>query len=434
VRALTLLEDALVDDDDPLLLEVAGYALQRPRATAGRNDPCPCGSGRKYKVCHLGKERHSLADRMDWLYSKARRYLSDNRSRMVGAELATVMAEASQASGILLELLESPLVDDVALSEAGVFDDFLAERSALLPDDEVLLATQWSLVERSVFEIETAASGTLRLRDLRTGDRITVVNVNDEHDPRPGDVLIGRPLPVGDTWRALSGFVPLPDSMRDDAIQVLDGADPFAVAELVGRTWAPPTMQNTDGHTLVFHELRYALADPAAARAALDAADLSDDGDGSYTLVRDSKNQRDTVIMSFALDDSTLVVSVNSDERAQEAHEMVARLLPDAELVDDDLRTLDEMLRDAPPPDGEDPLDLDDETMAAVLDEHIREMERRWVDEPVPALHGLTPREAAGDPIGRVELERLLASFEAHGAGNPATYDVARLRALLDMT
>lgn len=22
----------------------------------GRNDPCPCGSGRKYKTCHLGKE------------------------------------------------------------------------------------------------------------------------------------------------------------------------------------------------------------------------------------------------------------------------------------------------------------------------------------------------------------------------------------------
>jgi uncharacterized protein YecA (UPF0149 family) len=30
----------------------------RPRATAkiGRNDPCPCGSGRKYKKCCLAKE------------------------------------------------------------------------------------------------------------------------------------------------------------------------------------------------------------------------------------------------------------------------------------------------------------------------------------------------------------------------------------------
>jgi hypothetical protein len=37
--------------------------LQRLRNT-GRNDECPCGSGRKYKKCHLGedseKERLSL--------------------------------------------------------------------------------------------------------------------------------------------------------------------------------------------------------------------------------------------------------------------------------------------------------------------------------------------------------------------------------------
>ena len=31
----------------------------------GRNDPCPCGSGKKYKNCHAGKEhRLSLATRL----------------------------------------------------------------------------------------------------------------------------------------------------------------------------------------------------------------------------------------------------------------------------------------------------------------------------------------------------------------------------------
>jgi preprotein translocase subunit SecA len=30
-----------------------GEALKRPVvARVGRNDPCPCGSGKKYKVCH----------------------------------------------------------------------------------------------------------------------------------------------------------------------------------------------------------------------------------------------------------------------------------------------------------------------------------------------------------------------------------------------
>jgi uncharacterized protein len=32
-----------------------GTAKARPTENAARNDPCPCGSGRKYKHCCLGK-------------------------------------------------------------------------------------------------------------------------------------------------------------------------------------------------------------------------------------------------------------------------------------------------------------------------------------------------------------------------------------------
>ena len=33
-----------------------------------RNDPCPCGSGKKYKLCHLGKptEVHQQAVKRHW--------------------------------------------------------------------------------------------------------------------------------------------------------------------------------------------------------------------------------------------------------------------------------------------------------------------------------------------------------------------------------
>ena len=33
----------------------------------GRNEPCPCGSGKKYKKCCLGKERQSAAQLLDML-------------------------------------------------------------------------------------------------------------------------------------------------------------------------------------------------------------------------------------------------------------------------------------------------------------------------------------------------------------------------------
>ena len=34
-----------------------GVELRRDMPKVGRNDPCPCGSGKKYKHCHLKKDR-----------------------------------------------------------------------------------------------------------------------------------------------------------------------------------------------------------------------------------------------------------------------------------------------------------------------------------------------------------------------------------------
>jgi uncharacterized protein YecA (UPF0149 family) len=36
-----------------LVLAVEDAQLQKAFAKAGRNEPCPCGSGRKFKHCHV---------------------------------------------------------------------------------------------------------------------------------------------------------------------------------------------------------------------------------------------------------------------------------------------------------------------------------------------------------------------------------------------
>ena len=42
--------DAGLDLDPNLLLD--RQPVYRTEPKIGRNDPCPCGSGRKYKLCH----------------------------------------------------------------------------------------------------------------------------------------------------------------------------------------------------------------------------------------------------------------------------------------------------------------------------------------------------------------------------------------------
>jgi hypothetical protein len=51
--------DAAPSPDDPIEEADAPPSL-RSAFVAGRNDPCPCGSGRKYKRCHLVADREAL--------------------------------------------------------------------------------------------------------------------------------------------------------------------------------------------------------------------------------------------------------------------------------------------------------------------------------------------------------------------------------------
>jgi hypothetical protein len=426
-------DDIEFDAGAELLEEVAGFTRARPSRAAGRNDPCPCGSGRKYKVCHLGRERAPLADRASWLYAKARRYLRDNRFRPLVLEVAQTIEEASgRSAGFLLHLVDSELTADLVLCEAGVFEDFVRERHELLPDDEALLAASWQLVERSLFEVEGLRHDELDLRDLRTGDRITVSNVTPSDRTTIGTRLLGRPLPVEGAWRALSGFIPV-GALVDEVLDVLDDPDPFVVADLTGRLLAPPRIQNTDGQDLVFHEVTYALADRGAAWDAFRASTLDWDGDTTFSLLRSTASQSDTVIATFELDADRLLVSANSDERLAEAEAIVTALVADATLVDHERRGIDEVMADAEAagPAARIDHDPDDPALVAVLEAHVRTLEQRWVDEPVPALGNRTPREAAADPIGRHELDRLLRTFD--GVTSPGAMSAARLRGLLGM-
>jgi tetratricopeptide (TPR) repeat protein len=47
-------------DDSPEAREARMAEAQARRAAADRNDPCPCGSGRKYKKCHLQGDEGAL--------------------------------------------------------------------------------------------------------------------------------------------------------------------------------------------------------------------------------------------------------------------------------------------------------------------------------------------------------------------------------------
>ena len=170
-RGLGLLRRAGAGPDHPLVVLLEAHRAE-PRRDLGRNEPCWCGSGRKYKKCHLGREQLALAERVNWLYEKAAQYVHIAGWRDL---LAEVGYERYRHTHDLAEALAAgmadPLVMDAVLFEGGAFAEFLEVRGSLLPDDERLLAEQWLLVDRSVFEVERVNPGeSVTVRDVRNGD------------------------------------------------------------------------------------------------------------------------------------------------------------------------------------------------------------------------------------------------------------------------
>jgi hypothetical protein len=52
--------------------------LKRAVAKVGRNDPCPCGSGKKYKQCHMRQDQAKASGRVTAVAANGQRQPSKN--------------------------------------------------------------------------------------------------------------------------------------------------------------------------------------------------------------------------------------------------------------------------------------------------------------------------------------------------------------------
>jgi hypothetical protein len=135
------------------------------------------------------------------------------------------------------------------------------------------------------------------------------------------------------------------------------------------------------------------------------------------------------------------VISTNSHERADRILDRLHDALPVTVVAD--TRTPVDLSGGLPGSGGRSPglpdlgrlRGLDDDLATGdVAEQTADQLERRWCAEPVPALGGLTPRDAAADPTRREQLIRLIASFEHQPAPEGAiTMRPHRLRALLGL-
>ena len=194
---------------------------------ASRNQPCPCGSGRKYKACCRVRDLecgvHPLPHRAPALYAMLATYARRGSNRMVTDRMAACAIGAPHAAMLAL---------DLAIFDGGAARRFLAARGHLLREDERALLGEWLAEPVDMYEVSSVRPGSeLSLRSLVGGpqrvpqrDRMFSLSV------RRLDIVVGRLLPDGARpegggrhLQALGGMGILPRDLREAAEALFPG-------------------------------------------------------------------------------------------------------------------------------------------------------------------------------------------------------------------
>jgi hypothetical protein len=190
---------------------------------------------------------------------------------------------------------------------------------------------------------------------------------------------------------------------------------------------APPVPQivTAEGDPLTFAKVVFEVVDGAAMQSALGGHPaLEPQDDRSYAWLEDGEGPR-RGLGALIPGPRQLVVETTSRARAERGRAFVEDLLGSAVRYKTTLYESLEAAMAKPPArrrkDAEIPPEVERELMTRFYEEHYR----KWLDEPIPALGGRTPRHAARLKTVRPKLVDLLKGLENRmehdrRAGRPA--------------
>ena len=428
----------------------------------GRNEPCPCNSGKKYKHCHWDAERSALSEStramrlhdmdrglVERLLKFASVALGKDWFKEILAELDDLEVDESMA-----QLIFTCSVYEWAVEEGTVVEIFLRSRPPGLSESEQAWLEAQTRGWLSIWEIQEVTPGVgVTVRDLFSGEERRVLEQGGSRSLKPRDAILARVVDF-EGMTVFCGMHPrsLPPREAASVIVALRkslgvGTRKVPVSRLQAEvplqgwiiTWGLgvahydasrlkiPELQNTDGDPLLLTTDRFEF-DPKD-RATIEAklATLAEgEGAGSsaeraFSFQRSGnamhKDWDNTVVGRAVLRPRALLLETNSIRRADDLRAKVeaalGALLRHRTREHQDPEALLKMARDP----GRKPavMKKTEEQPPEVL-EVLRDFKRKhfatWLDTPLPALSGLTPREAAAKPRKRKDVVLLLKEME----------------------
>ena len=453
----------------------------------GRNDPCPCGSGKKYKKCcgltARPEEDPNVAMATAAHDADARlteRMLRFAKIRMgahgVSEVLGTYARDPDEEIGDAELQLAVPWAMYSVAAGDGVplAQRFREDRDSRLPPEMRNVLDAHLRAWLGVWDVLRVERGIgVEVTDLLSGESRFVYEISGSKTVNIRDVILGRVLDVGSV-SIFGGIHPQPLEPREADVVVREirrmnrvRTRPVAPERLrlpeietalidIWRdivqqrlTRPAPQVSNTDGDPLLLTTDHFDLvgSDRATLLARLGTfagaqePEVSD-SDGEETIVTitkpgnaQMKSWDNTIIGRIVIKGSRMRVESNSTRRADTLRSALAEHLgPLVRYRIRDETAQEELMRQALKPRQPGlarPVSTPE--VIAVMKEFKERHMLEWLDQEIPALGGLTPREAAKSPRSMKDLELLLRDFENHEGRLPEDerFDIDRLRTAL---
>ncbi|HSM56207.1 MAG TPA: SEC-C domain-containing protein [Candidatus Sulfomarinibacteraceae bacterium] len=207
----------------------------------GRNEPCYCGSGLKYKKCHMRADLEADRQRREAL--EAARFLRRDLISFARDErFAPSFGQALPVYWNGYYTIEN--AEEMSESEALRFFDWFAfdyeggEGQERLLDvyrqecwddlssrqQAVLAQWQESVGPAGAYILVEYEGQTLRLQDFLSAATVEVYEAAGHGDAQPGDLILGRLLPVHDHLELSSAAAYIPQDEIADLPQKLEEA------------------------------------------------------------------------------------------------------------------------------------------------------------------------------------------------------------------
>lgn len=204
-------------------------------AKTGRNDPCYCGSGRKYKHCHWESDQAAVRSRLNtrrarqslfsrlYDFAQRERFQPDFRAafdlfwdRRRKADQRGSLTPAEATRFFEWYLIEYRTSHD----RQRIIDMFRAQGAGYITPEERAYLGAWQSAQLSLYEArELLGDGSAALQDLLRDEALTVRDEDFLGGMKQGDLVLARTVQLAEHNEFILSVTAIPAEHRESIVE-----------------------------------------------------------------------------------------------------------------------------------------------------------------------------------------------------------------------